>query len=318
MECRALVTFARVFAFTKNKHFLIIGVSVSMLIWGMSWPSAKVLSHYGKPLEIAFLRFIFTFISLFIILKAGGIKLGLKRRGMPSLALAAALIALYSMLFFTGILKGMPGAGGVLVTTMTPIVSYMLALSIQKRKPSTLETVGLFIGFLAGCILLSIWNHADQILLSGNLFFILSTVVWAVLSRITALSYHYGSPLAFSLWMYLLCILILAFFIDFHAIAHIVQCGDLKFWLNMIFNGTVNTGIATTFFFYATSKMGAEKTSSFIYIVPFAAALSSWVAIGEIIHWNTIAGGCLGILAVWVINRNKLVKGQQEQTDTKP
>jgi drug/metabolite transporter (DMT)-like permease len=71
----------------------------------------------------------------------------------------------------------------------------------------------------------------------------------------------------------------------------------------MSFNGIINTGLATTFFFYATSKMGAEKTSSFIYIVPFAAAFSSFIAIGEIIKWNTIVGGILGIAAVWVINR---------------
>jgi drug/metabolite transporter (DMT)-like permease len=75
------------------------------------------------------------------------------------------------------------------------------------------------------------------------------------------------------------------------------------FWGNMLFNGIVNTGIATTFFFYATSKIGAEKTSSFIYIVPFAAAISSYIAIGEIIQWNTIVGGLLGIVAVWVINK---------------
>ncbi|MBK6821149.1 MAG: DMT family transporter [Bacteroidetes bacterium] len=287
----------------KNKHFLIVGISLSMLIWGMSWPSAKVLSHYGKPLEIALIRFVFTFISLFVLLHVLKVKLSIQTKGLPSLLIASVLIALYSMLFFTGILKGMPGAGGVLVTTMTPIVSYMLALIIQKRKPSGKELIGLLIGLLAGCILLSIWNHASQILQSGNLFFILSTLVWAILSRITALSFKYGSPLAFSLWMYLLCILILTCFVDLQSIKQILIKGDTMFWGNMLFNGIVNTGIATTFFFYATSKIGAEKTSSFIYIVPFAAAISSYIAIGEIIQWNTIVGGLFVIMAVWVINK---------------
>ncbi|MCC7029712.1 MAG: DMT family transporter [Chitinophagaceae bacterium] len=298
------------FPISKNKHFLIIGISVSMLIWGMSWPSAKVLSHYGKPLEIAFLRFIFTFITLLVILQFLKVKLSIQKTGLPSLLFAAALIAVYSMLFFTGIEKGMPGAGGVLVTTMTPIISYLLALIIKKRKPSILETVGLTIGFIAGCILLSVWNHADLILQSGNLFFILSTFVWAVLSRVTALSFQHGSPLAFSLWMYFLCILILAFFIDFSSIQRIINSGDTRFWLNMLFNGMLNTGVATTFFFFATSKIGAEKTSSFIYIVPFAAAISSFVAIGEVIQWNTVAGGALGILAVWVINKKSAAAGR--------
>lgn len=291
------------FPFSKNKHFLIGGITVSMLIWGMSWPSAKILSHYGQPIEIAFIRFVFTFISLLFILKFLKINLAITKKGIPSLFFAATLIALYSMLFFTGILKGMPGAGGVLVTTMTPIMSYVLVMIIKKRTPTTKEMLGLGIGFVAGCILLSVWNHSSAILQSGNLFFILSTLVWAVLSRVTALSFNYGSPLAFTLWMYLICIFILALFINFQSVQQILLKGDLKFWLNMSFNGIINTGLATTFFFYATSKIGAEKTSSFIYIVPFAAAFSSFIAIGEIIKWNTLVGGILGIAAVWVINR---------------
>ena len=77
----------------------------------------------------------------------------------------------------------------------------------------------------------------------------------------------------------------------------------VHFWTNMIFNSVINTGMSTTFFFYATSKMGAAKTSSFIYIVPFAASLSSFFFVHEIIFWNTIVGGLLGISAVWIINK---------------
>jgi drug/metabolite transporter (DMT)-like permease len=302
----ACTTFVDMFLLSKSKHFLVGGITVSMLIWGMSWPSAKILSHYGAPIEIAFIRFIFTFISLLFILQFLKVNLAINKKGIPSLFFASVLIALYSMLFFTGILKGMPGAGGVLVTTMTPIMSYLLVMIIKKRTPTKREMLGLCIGFIAGCILLSVWSQSSAILQSGNLFFILSTLVWAVLSRVTALSFNYGSPLAFTLWMYLLCIFILALFINFQSVQQILLNGDLKFWLNMSFNGIINTGIATTFFFYATSKIGAEKTSSFIYIVPFAAAFSSLIAIGEIIKWNTIVGGVLGIMAVWVINRKNL------------
>lgn len=290
------------FSSFKNKNFIVFGITASMLIWGMSWPSAKVLSHYGKPLEIAFLRFVFTFISLYFILVFLKTDLKINKKGLPSLLASSVLIAVYSMLFFTGILKGMPGAGGVLVTTTTPIVAYILAMLIKKRMPTQKEFFGLIIGLIAGSILLNIWKHPSEILASGNLYFVLSTVVWAILSRFTALSFNYGSPLAYSLWMYLLCIIILGFFMDFGSIKNILMTGDTKFWLNMLFNGIVNTGVATTFFFYATSKIGAEKTSSFIYIVPFAAAVSSLIALNEVIHWNTIAGGLLGILAVWVIN----------------
>lgn len=290
----------------SGKALIIIGVVLSMLIWGISWPSAKVLTRYGPPTEIAFIRFIFTFIGLFAILFFAKTPLKINKKGYGYLLGASILIAVYSLLFFSGVKYGMPGAGGVLVTTMTPIVAYMLALSIQKRKPSILETIGLSIGTIAGFILLRLWNHWQEILQSGNLFFLASVLLWVFLSRITAISHKYGSPLAFSLWMYFLCIFCLAIMVDFHVVLNILKNGDTIFWLNIVFNGIMNTGMATTFFFFATSRLGAERTSSFIYIVPFAAAFSSWFAIGELIAVHTIIGGLLGLLAIWIIHFKKI------------
>jgi drug/metabolite transporter (DMT)-like permease len=165
------------------------------------------------------------------------------------------------------------------------------------------EIIGLLIGVLAGCFLLNIWNKYDKIFDSGNLFFLGSTVVWGFLSRFTSTSSQYGSPLSFSLWIYFFCIVFLFFFIDLQSIKQVLHKADSLFWFNMIFNAVINTGLATTFYFYGTSKLGPEKTSSFIYIVPFAAALSSFIFIQEQIKWNTIVGGIFGIAAVWMINK---------------
>lgn len=288
---------------SQNKHFLLFGIVISMLIWGISWPSAKVLSQYGQPHEIAFIRFIFTFLGVLVLLKSIRQKIFISRKGIPSLLIASVLMAGYSLLFFTGIKKGMPGAGGVLVTTTTPLVTFVLAVLLSKRKLALKEIIGLFIGLLAGCFLLSIWNRYDKIFDSGNIFFLGSTVVWALLSRYTSSSYQYGSPLSFSLWIYFCCIFILLLFVNLSSILSILQKGDFTFWFNMIFNAVINTGMATTFYFYGTSKLGAEKTSSFIYIVPFAAAISSFLFIQEMIQWNTIVGGLFGILSVWIINK---------------
>jgi drug/metabolite transporter (DMT)-like permease len=295
---------------TKNKHFLIGGIVVSMLIWGVSWPSAKVLSHYGQPIEIAFIRFIFTFLGVLILLKSINTKIFISKKGLPSLLAASVLMAFYSLLFFTGIQKGMPGAGGVLVTTTTPLVTFVLAVIFSKRSLKQKEIIGLLIGVLAGCFLLNIWNKYDKIFDSGNLFFLGSTVVWGFLSRFTSTSNQYGSPLSFSLWIYFFCIVFLFFFIDLQSIKQVLHKADSLFWFNMIFNAVINTGLATTFYFYGTSKLGPEKTSSFIYIVPFAAALSSFLFIDEQIMWNTIVGGILGIAAVWMINKkSKSIEG---------
>ncbi|MCR6640451.1 MAG: DMT family transporter [Sporocytophaga sp.] len=57
------------------------------------------------------------------------------------------------------------------------------------------------------------------------------------------------------------------------------------------------------FFFVATSRLGAGKASTFIFLVPFSAALGSWIFLKEVPEIHTIIGGFLGIFAVYMINR---------------
>jgi drug/metabolite transporter (DMT)-like permease len=95
--------------------------------------------------------------------------------------------------------------------------------------------------------------------------------------------------------------------------AEIVRLAHLKgwhFWGNLLFGSVIVTSVATTVYFYATSKIGAEKASSFIFTVPFMAALSSWAILGETIQPHTIAGGIIGIAAVYMINRKPMNKVQ--------
>jgi drug/metabolite transporter (DMT)-like permease len=276
-----------------------------MIVWGFAWPSAKYLTQFAGPIEISFIRFILTAISIFILLKWMKVSRTISKAGIKFLLLGTAVITIYNLFFFEGLKQGTPGAGGVLVTTMTPLISYILLMIIKRKSVSIIEWVGLGIGVVAGAFLLHIWTDIGNIFKGGNLFFLCSCLTWAILSRITANASQYGSPLAFTWWMYVLCPIVLAAFTNFSSIYNLVTIAPNYFWLNLIFNAVINTGIATTVFFYATSKMGAAHTSSYIYIVPFSAAISSFLIVNENIHWNTIVGGALGILAVYVLNKGK-------------
>ena len=86
---------------------------------------------------------------------------------------------------------------------------------------------------------------------------------------------------------------------------HTIANADFRFWGNMFFSATITTALATTFYFAATSRIGASKASSFIFMVPFSAALGSFLFLGEVIEWHTIVGGLLGIAAVYILNRKR-------------
>lgn len=290
---------------TSEDNLFLLGMVLSMTCWGFSWSSGKVLSLYGEPLTIGFLRFVVTFFSLIFILLVTREKFLIHKKGLIDVLMAAAFLSGYNYFFFKGLTVGKAGAGGVLVTVLNPIIAYGIMLISTKRKPSANELMGLGLGLLAGVVLLQVVTDPDRIFSAGNIYFLMAAIAWAVLSRFTARATLYGSSLSFSFWLYVASTIILLLFCNWGSVASTLNQGDFIFWGNLIFSATITTSLATTFYFIATAKVGASKASSFIFMVPFSAALGSWLFLGEVIEFHTIIGGLLGIGAVYILNRKK-------------
>ena len=286
----------------RDQLFL-IGMVASMFCWGLSWASGKILTEYGNPVTIAFYRFLLTFISMVFLVLFLKENFSIKRRGFIDLAGAAGCLSFYTFLFFKGLSSGKAGAGGVLVTVLNPIISYVIMLIRNKRFPDKKESLGLFIGLLAGMILLNVIQNGLNLYSAGNLYFVMASLTWAFLSIFTSKSSHHGSPVIFSFYMYGIGAVVMFALADFSNVTQVLYKSDLIFIINLIFSATITTAIATTFYFYATSRIGPSRASSFIFLVPFSAALGGWLFLSEIPQLHTIIGGLLGMVAVYVLNR---------------
>lgn len=286
----------------KSERVLVIAVVLSMCVWGMSWSSAKVLSSYGNASSIAFLRFVITITTLFILLPRFKVKLGISKPGLFYVIPAGLIMLTYSWLFFYGLKTGMPGAGGVLVTTMNPVFAFVIGLVVSKIVPNKMEIIGLILGVLAGVILLKIWQNFDALFASGNSYFLLAAFLWAVMIKLISNANRFGNAMAFSLWLHVVAAFGFLFIVDFEEVKYLLTNGDLKFWLNILYFGTINSAIATTCFMYASARIGAEKASSFIFIVPTMSVVGALIFHQEPLLWNTVLGGILGVLAVFIIN----------------
>ena len=289
-----------------SDNLLKTGIVVSMILWGLSWPSGKVLTNYLSPLSFIVWRYTLVGLTLLPILFIIKSPLSGSRKGIKYIIISGFLLACYSYLFYKGLKYGMAGAGGVLVTTLNPIIAYTIGIFINRRIPSRIELAGLLCGLLAGCILLKIWSQST-IFDSSNLFFLGASFTWALMSVFTSKAKMFGTSFSFSFWQYLFCIFCILPLVNFHEVFSAVYINDSVFWFNMIFSSVIVTALATTLYFYATTKIGPEKASSYIFLVPFAAELSSWLLPDEPLLVHTIAGGILGIVAVYLINRYKVV-----------
>ncbi len=282
---------------------LTIAIVISMFLWGLSWPSGKVLTQYLSPVNFIVWRYLLVILTLFPILLILKVPLTGNRKGIPHILISGFLLSFYSFLFYKGLKHGMAGAGGVLVTTLNPIIAYLIGIFINRRLPSRMESIGLLAGLTAGCILLKIWDKAGSLFESGNLFFLSAALTWAVMSVFTSKAKRFGTSFGFSLWQYIVCLICISPFMNAKEFASVLTIEDSLFWTNMIFSSAIVTTMATTLYFYATMKVGPEKASSFIFLVPFAAETSSWLFLNEPVLVHTIVGGVLGIVAVYLINK---------------
>lgn len=276
---------------------------LSMITWGISWPANKVLTSFGTPANLGVFRYGFVILSLFLLLIPLRTKLVISKKGIPFLVISGVLMATYNYTFLAGLKNGSPGAGGILVTTLNPVMAYGLGMLIDWKKPARNEFIGLLVGIIAGLTLLKIWGNEAIFAKPGNLYFLLSALIWATMSKFTSKSAEYGSPFAFTWWMYFVTLICIIPFCNVTEIGKLVHSTDIHFWGNILFSSVITVTLATTTYFFATSKIGAEKASSFIFIVPFSAAIFSFAILGENLEIHTIAGGLLGIAAVYMINR---------------
>jgi drug/metabolite transporter (DMT)-like permease len=284
----------------QNKIMTVL-MCLSMSIWGISWSSAKVLSRYGDAANIAHIRFVIVLIVLGVILKVAKIPFGFSKANWIPMIGASLSTVTYSVLFFYALKIGKSGAGGVLVTTMIPLFSYLIGMIFFGFKTKSKDAGALLLGAISCGLMIEAWNIEEFSVAMG--IFLICALLWAVMTKFTAMSRGACHPLAFSFWIHAITVAIMFVFVPLSESQRILVSGDSLFWGNMLYFGIINSAGATTTYLFITTKIGAEKATSFVYLVPLGAVLSSWAFLDEQPLWNTLLGGVLGVAAVMILQK---------------
>lgn len=277
-------------------------IVISMIIWGGSWVSAKAIANTLPSETLTFWRFFINFISFIPVLFFLKEPVRMSKSALGYTFLGSLFMGLYLYLFFKGLTYGFAGAAGVLVTTMIPIVTFILSIFLFRQKISTRDLAGLALGLVGGSILLKIWSFdGGNIFKSGNIYFLICAVLWSLLTICSQKAGSLVSPLIFSLFVYVFCSVLFFFLALPYGVLAVFNQG-LYFWLNMLYLAIVSSTFATTVYFFASSRLSSYRASSFVFLVPSSAVIFSWVFLGEVPKISTIAGGLTAIAATYLIN----------------
>ncbi|WP_061224385.1 DMT family transporter [Leptospira weilii] len=285
---------------------------IAMISWGFAWPSAKLIVKTQHPNVIIFWRFLATALSLLPVVfwRKGFFRLP-NYKVLFQITIGGVLYTIYNQFFLLGLKNGLAGSGGVLVTTMNPIFTYVFVHSFQKKLPSTREGIGLLLGLLGGCILLRLWElDLDSLFRSGNIFFLLCAFSWALLSINSHSTGQTISPLVYSFYVFAIGT-ILDFFLAFpYGVENALSSGPY-FWFHIFYLSVIATTFGTTVYFFASTQLGSKVASSFIFLVPVTALLGSWIFLDESPNLTTMIGGTFAVLAVFLLNRNQNDKSKK-------
>jgi len=281
----------------QYSYFLVL----AMLLWGGGWTALKILTYDLEIEVIIFWRFFIMSISFLPILYFIKIPLTLNRMSLSYIGGSSILNIAFMISSFFGVKYGLAGAGSVIITTLSPVVTFLLVALIFRKKLQKRQLFGLSLGIVGGVVLLQL-NDVNLFFNGSNIYFLLCAIIWAGVTILSGHSHKYIHPIHYSFFISVIATLATFIYAYDSELSSVFSQG-WKFWTAMIYLALLGQTVATTIFFMASGVLGSAKTSSFMFLVPLFALLSAWFVLDEPIQIHIIIGGAISMIAVLFINK---------------
>ncbi|QWU18411.1 DMT family transporter [Paenibacillus sophorae] len=286
---------------------------VTILIWGTTFISTKILLTDFAPVEILFFRFLIGYIVLFLVYSR---PIRTKDFKEELLFISAGLcgVTLYFLIENIALIYTLASHVGVIVSIAPFFTAVLAHFFLEEEKLNAQFIIGFSLA-LTGIILIGLnGNFLLQLNPVGDLLAFLAPAVWAIYSvlmrKISGLKHHTTSAtrrVFFYGLLFMLPVLFLhKFNLDpdrFHKISNLT---------NLLYLGLGASALCFVTWNRAVGILGAVKTSVYIYIVPVITVAASALILHEKITWATLAGTLLTLTGSYISERkpNTIRKGK--------
>ena len=282
----------------------------TIIIWGTTFISTKVLLTDFKPVEILFARFAVGVVALFLVCPHR--MKGVERRQELTFALAGLCgICLYYLLENIALTYTMASNVGVIISVapfFTAVLSRLFLKSEGKLR------VNFFIGFavaMAGVALISFNGSRMELNPTGDLLAVLAAFVWACYSILTRKISSFGYPVILTtrrtFFYGILFMVPTLFLFDFEM--RLEWFADVKHLLNILYLGLGASALCFVTWNLAVKALGAVKTSVYIYVVPVITVVTSVLVLKEPVTWGSVMGTFLAVTGLFLSEYNRKGNG---------
>ena len=288
---------------TKHKIKGHIAASTSVLIWGITFISTKVLLEDFTPIEILFYRFVFAYLLLFILSP----KVIRPKKDKSELLYAAGgfCVTLYFMFQNVGLVYTLASNAGVIVSVapmFTAILAYFL---ISRDSLHRNFIIGFLITIVGVALISSYGNFILKLNPQGDIRMILGALSWAFYCNILVLINNKELSLiqhTRKVFFYGLLFMIPTLFSsEFHF--GLSRFSDIAILGNTLFLAFGASALAFLTWNFAVGTLGSVKTATYLYFSPIVTVIASVIILHEPITWISLSGTILIIFGLIVSER---------------
>ena len=274
------------------------------LIWGTTFVSTKILLPSFLPIEILFFRFLIGYFALWGIsphmLKVEN------REEEKYFALAGLTGACLYYLLENIALTYTLATNVAIIVSVAPFFTAVLSHLFfkEKERVSPFFFIGFLIAFL-GILLINLSGSRMDLNPKGDVLALAAAFVWAVYSLLCRKINTYGYNVVQSTrrtFFYGLLFMIPIFILS-GASLDLSRFKSVKNLANIVFLGLGASAVSFVTWNYSVRKLGAIKTSVYIYLIPVVTIVFSFIFLSEPITPMIVTGTLLTLSGLVISER---------------
>lgn len=282
---------------------------LTIIIWGTTFISTKLLLVDFQPVEILFFRFVMGLLALLLVyphrLKGTTLK-----QELTFVAAGLCGICLYYLLENIALTYTMASNVGVIISVapfFTAILTHLFIRGEEKLRAN------FFLGFvvaMAGIFLISFNGSKLELNPMGDLLALLAALIWACYSVLTKKISGYGYHTILTtrrVFFYGILFMIPALFLfDFKL--ELARFTNPVYLFNIVYLGLGASALCFVTWNFAVKVLGAVKTSIYIYMVPVITVVTSVLILHEKITALAGVGTVLTLTGLFLSESKTLIR----------
>ncbi len=297
-------------------------LTLTAIFWGSAFVFSKVAENSAPPVVAAFFRFglgAILGVVMILVQKARNPNFVAipKTAWKDTIILGLVGVTGYNLFFFGGLSLSQSSDGSMIIPTLSPAITIILAGLFLKERFRKNQTIGLFITLIGAMIFFSaivfLRTPSGMHRMIGDGMFLASAVLWAINTLLSKRITSRVDPFLVMTYAMVFGSIVLGA-IAFPQLIHLNWSSlSWGFWVNEGYLALFSSVLANWFYYLGVHRIGPSRASVFMYFVPVSALIIAGFVLGESLTMTQLLGAALMMVGVWQINRKSRFKAVEAE-----